>query len=52
MERLIEAAGSARGVGVHDIAAEYLGPSKIHVDMHITVEPHMTIEDANEIGQR
>ena len=50
MERLIEAAGSAPGVsGVHDIAAEYLGPSKIHVDMHITVEPHMTIEDANEI---
>lgn len=50
MEKLIEAADSAPGVsGVHDIAAEYIGPSKIHVDMHISVKPHMSIEEANEI---
>jgi len=50
MERLIEAADSVPGVsGVHDIAAEYIGPAKIHVDMHITVKPHMSIEEAHEI---
>ena len=50
MERMIEAADSVPGVSsVHDIAAEYIGPAKIHVDMHITVKPHMSIEQAHGI---
>lgn len=52
LDRLTSAARSVPGVlGVHEVVAEHIGPSTIHVDMHITVEPHMSIAEASEISE-
>jgi len=51
LESLREAALSAPGVmNVHDLKVEHIGPSALHVDMHIAVEPSISIEDADNVA--
>lgn len=41
---------SVKGVkGVHDVLAEYVGPERIHVDLHIHVDPSMTVEEVDPL---
>ncbi|MBI4392475.1 MAG: cation transporter [Euryarchaeota archaeon] len=44
----------AKGVsgvqGVHSMAAEYVGPNRVHLDLHLTVAPKMTIEEADVVS--
>lgn len=46
----------ARGVegalGVHSMAAEYIGPTQVHLDMSLTVPTDMSIDDADEVAHR
>lgn len=36
---------------VHDVMAEYIGPEKVHVDLHIRVEPEMTVAEADPLTE-
>ncbi len=38
--------------GVHDMMAEYIGENSIHVDLHITLPPDMSIEEADRITEK
>ncbi|WP_456369136.1 cation diffusion facilitator family transporter [Geoglobus sp.] len=38
--------------GVHDMVAIYIGEDKIHLDMHITVDGNMRIDDADRLSER
>jgi divalent metal cation (Fe/Co/Zn/Cd) transporter len=38
--------------GVHDMVAIYIGEGKIHLDMHVTVDGKMSIEDADKLSER
>ncbi len=52
LAKLEEIARSVQGViGVHELRAEYIGPDKIHADMHIQVERGQSIEDADVIAE-
>jgi cation diffusion facilitator family transporter len=39
-------------LGVHSMAAEYIGPSQVHLDLHLTVRAEMTIEEADRLAHR
>lgn len=48
-----EAVLSVEGVmDVHDVMAEYIGPEKVHVDLHIRVEAEMTVAEADPLTER
>jgi cation diffusion facilitator family transporter len=50
-KELESAAKSVRGVlGVHDLKAEYVGPSVIQASLHIEVEKGSSIENADRIA--
>lgn len=53
-EILNELRGKAKSVpgviGVHRLKAEYIGPTRLHVDMHVTVDPETNLKDANRIA--
>jgi ferrous-iron efflux pump FieF len=52
LARLTAAALSVPEVlDVHELMVEHIGPAKLHVDMHITVEPGTSIEDADRIAR-
>ena len=38
--------------GVHDMVATYLGEDKIHLDMHITVDGKMSVNEADELSEK
>lgn len=43
---------SVRGVeNVHDVMAEYIGPGRIHVDLHIRVDPSMTVAEVDPLTE-
>lgn len=46
-------AGEVPGVlGVHSMAAEYIGPTQVHLDMSLTVPTEMSIDDADEVAHQ
>lgn len=50
-EKIKETALSVEGVvGVHDLRAHYVG-TKLHVEMHIEVPPHITLKEAHDISE-
>jgi cation diffusion facilitator family transporter len=51
LDELRSSAKSVPGViGVHRVKAEYIGPSRLHVDMHVTVEEKTSLKEANKIA--
>ncbi|AEA48013.1 cation diffusion facilitator family transporter [Archaeoglobus veneficus] len=38
--------------GVHDMVAVYIGEGKVHLDMHITVDGRMSVEEADKLSER
>ena len=38
--------------GVHDMVATYIGENKIHLDMHITVDGNMSVNEADKLSER
>jgi len=38
--------------GVHDVMGEYIGPEKVHVDLHIRVDAAMTVEEADPLTEK
>jgi len=52
LARVESLARSVVGVlGVHDLRAEYVGPDAVHTGMHIEVQPHLPIEEADRIAE-
>jgi len=52
MEEVRRTACRIHGVlGVHDIRAEYLGSSEIHLDIHICVSPETHVSTGDEIAE-
>ena len=52
LDELRSTAKSVPGViGVHGLKAEYIGPSRLHVDMHVTVDPDTNLKEANKIAR-
>jgi cation diffusion facilitator family transporter len=52
-ERVRATAGGVRGtLGVHSMAAEYVGPSQVHLDLHLTVPADMTIDEADKLAHK
>jgi ferrous-iron efflux pump FieF len=52
LARLTAAAMSVPEVmEVHELMVEHVGPRKLHVDMHITVEPGTSLEEADRIAK-
>jgi len=52
LEKVEETAKSVRGVlGVHDLKAEYVGPSIIHSGFHIEVAKGTPVEEADRIAE-
>ncbi len=50
-EKIKETALSVEGVvGVHDLRAHYVG-TKLHVELHIEVPPHITLKEAHDISE-
>lgn len=50
MTTVRETAYSVPGVeGVHELRAEYVGPNKIHVVMHLTANPELTLKETYRI---
>jgi cation diffusion facilitator family transporter len=37
-------------LGVHSMAAEYVGPNAVHLDMHLTVDGELTIHEADGLA--
>jgi len=53
MARLEAAARSVPGVmGIHYLHAEYIGPAVIHGDIHIQVEPTLTVVEGHRIAKK
>lgn len=51
--RVEEASTAEAGVlGVHSMAAEYIGPTQVHLDMSLTVPADMSIDEADELAHR
>jgi len=51
MEKVEKTAKSVKGVmGVHDLKAEYVGPSTVHAGFHIEVARGTPIEEADRIA--
>lgn len=51
LDRIVLTASSVEGVlGVHNLAAEYVGPGTVHTGFHIVVTPGITIEEADRIA--
>lgn len=46
------ALGVEGALGVHSMAAEYTGPTQVHLDLHLTVRADMTIEEADRLAHR
>jgi len=38
--------------GVHDMVAIYIGEGRIHLDMHVTVDGKMSVEEADKLSER
>ena len=38
--------------GVHDMIATYIGENKIHLDMHITVDGKMSVDEADKLSEK
>ncbi len=52
MDKIESTAKSVKGVlGVHDLRAEYVGPSLIHTGFHIEVARGTTVEEADRIAE-
>ncbi len=52
-DKIMDVVSSVKEVrGVHDMMAEYIGENSIHVDLHITLPPEMSIEEADKITER
>jgi cation diffusion facilitator family transporter len=52
-ERVETLSKGVEGVeGVHSMAAEYVGPNRVHLDLHLTVPASMTIEAADGLARR
>jgi cation diffusion facilitator family transporter len=52
-ESVRKVALATRGaLGVHSMAAEYVGPNAIHLDMHLTVDGELTIEAADKLAHK
>jgi len=52
MEKVESTARSVKGVlGVHDLMAEYVGPSIVHAGLHIEVAKGTSIEEADRIAE-
>lgn len=50
LEKVKKAAKAVEGVkGVHELRAEYVGPEKIHLGMHVEVDPDLPVEEASGI---
>jgi cation diffusion facilitator family transporter len=47
-----EATGVPGVLGVHSLAAEYIGPTQVHLDMSLTVPDGMSIAEADELAHR
>jgi divalent metal cation (Fe/Co/Zn/Cd) transporter len=53
MAKLEAAARSVPGVkGIHYLHAEYVGPAVIHGDIHIQVEPALTVVESHHIAKQ
>src|SRR5512136_1507029 len=53
MAKLEAAARSVPGVlGIHYLHAEYIGPEAIHGDIHIQVEPTLTVMEGHSIAKK
>jgi cation diffusion facilitator family transporter len=52
LANVVRTARSVPGVlGVHDLRAEYIGPETIHADLHVAVQPDMTVTEAEHIAK-
>jgi cation diffusion facilitator family transporter len=52
-ERVETTAKQVKGaLGVHSMAAEYIGPTQVHLDLHLTVRADMTIDEADRLAHR
>jgi len=38
--------------GVHDMVATFIGENKVHLDMHITVDGKMRVDEADKLSER
>jgi len=51
LKRVEQVVLSVPGVrGVHELRGEYIGPEMVHLEMHITVAPGTSIEEADKIA--
>jgi|Deesub1362A_J573_1020465.scaffolds.fasta_scaffold00191_49 cation diffusion facilitator family transporter len=50
VEKTVHAINEVRGV--HDIIAEYIGEDSIHIDLHVTLDPSMSIEEADRLTEK
>lgn len=52
-QRVASAALGVKGaLGVHSMAAEYVGPTQVHLDLHLTVRSDMTIDEADRLAHK
>lgn len=50
-QKVAAAAAKVQGtLGVHSLAAEYIGPTQVHLDLHLTVPPGMNVEEADRLA--